>query len=247
MQSSKKQFVLFAVAAALFAALMITGVAGNVAHGNYTAIPIIFSALALVAFVVWFSIWFNRRRIRLMFQDPTPDRLIAHYHATVLHAGPRRIPHSDAAAAYLSALAATIYGQFDRARQELDAIDWEQRPAMYRGHRAHILAVIALLEKQDEAEARRLAAEARALEDTDPVGGMPILHSAILVAIGDGEDDDVKRTQSAALGSSGAMPAICAWALSVHFGRAGDVMGATRYEGLLREVAPHFACPLLHR
>ena len=95
-----------------------------------------------------------------------------------------KIAHADAAAAHLSALAATIYGQFDRAREELAAVDWDKTPAMYRGHRLHVLALIALLEKQDAAEALRLAAEARALEQTDPAGSLPILHDAILVAAG---------------------------------------------------------------
>ena len=247
MSSGKKQFVLFAIAASLFSALMITGVAGNVAHGNYSAIPIVGFALALAAFVIWFSIWFNRRRIRFMFQDPTPDRLIAHYHATVLHAGPRRIPHADAAAAYLSALAATVYGQFDRAREELGTIDWEKTPAMYRGHRAHVLALIALLEGQDQADALRLAAEAQALEKTDPAGGMPILHSAILVAAGEAGEDDVERTRRAASGNAGAMPAICAWALSLHFERSGQGVEAARYRDQLGEAAPHFVGSQSHR
>src|ERR1700691_2529378 len=105
-----------------------------------------------------------------MFRNPTPDRLIENYHATLLNARARKIPHADAAAAHLSALAATVYGQYDRAREELAAVDWDQAPAMYRGHRLHMLALIALLEKRDAAAALQLAAEAQALERTDPAG-----------------------------------------------------------------------------
>ena len=54
-----------------------------------------------------------------MLRDKTPDRIINHYHQ-----GVRRIPEAKAAAAYLSALAAAFFGQYDRARQELDAVDW---------------------------------------------------------------------------------------------------------------------------
>ncbi len=133
MASGKKQLILIAVAAVLFTALMVTGVAGNVAHGSYLAIPVILSVLVLAFAGIWLGFWINQQRIRLMFRDKTPDRVIANYHATLLRARSRGIAHADAAAAHLSALAATIYGQFDRAREELDAVDWDKAPAMYQG------------------------------------------------------------------------------------------------------------------
>jgi hypothetical protein len=241
MSSGKKQIALFAIAAGLFTALMIAGVAGNVVHGNYKAVPLVFSALALAVFAIWFGIWFNQRRTRLMFRDPAPDRLIAHYHATV-----RRIQNADAAAAYLSALAAAVYGQFDRAREELDAVDWEKAPAMYRGHRLHVLALIALLEKRDKADALRLAARAAALEgagaeaETGSAAGMPILHDAILVAAGEGGAGAISRTQRAAGRIAGVMPALCAWALSLHFERSGQSAEAARYRNRALEAVPHF-------
>jgi hypothetical protein len=175
-----------------------------------------------------------------MFKDKTPDRLIANYHATLLHARARKIANADAAAAHLSALAATVYGQFDRAREELAEVDWEGAPPMYRGHRLHVLALIALLEQQDKTEALRLEAEAQALERTDPAGGLPIIHDAILVATGEANEETIKRTQQGAGRHAGALPAICAWALWLHNYRTGQTAEADRYRARLRGVAPYF-------
>ncbi len=240
MSSSKKQWILFATAGGLFAALILTGIVGNVVRGNFMAIPVVGAALLLAIGVIWLGIWLNQRRIQIMFRSPTPDKLVANYHATLLQARARKIPHADAAAAHLSALACTVYGQFDRAREELDAVDWDNAPAMYRGHRLHMLALIALLEKHDKTGALRLAAEAQALERTDPAGSLPILHDAILLAAQECDDDTVGRVKRAADRKAGALPALSAWALSLHFDRTGQAPEAAKYRERVRAAAPNF-------
>jgi hypothetical protein len=240
MSSSKKQLILFSIAGGLFTALILTGIVGNVVRGNYMAIPVVGGVLLLAVGVIWLGIWLNQRRIQIMFRSPTPDKLIANYHATLLQARARKIPHADAAAAHLSALAATVYGQFDLARQELAAVDWDDAPAMYRGHRLHMLALIALLEKHDTAGALRLAAEAQALERTDPAGSLPILHDAIVLAAGEHDDETVKRVKKAAERKVGALPALSSWALSLHFDRVAQAAEAARYRERVRAAAPYF-------
>lgn len=240
MSSGKKQLLLFAVAGAMFTALMLAGVVGNVVRGNYMAVPLVGSALLLAVAVIWFGIWLNQRRIQMMFRHPTPDRLIENYHATLLHARARKIPNAEAVAAYLSALAATVYGQFDRAREELDVVDWRKAPPMYQGHRLHLLALVALLEKRDPTAARRLAAEARELEKADAAGGLPVLDGAIRVATGEGDEETMGRTRRAAGRGVGAMPAVCAWALSLHLESAGQPAEAGRYRDRARDAAPYF-------
>jgi len=240
MSSNKKQFALIAIAGGIFAAVMITGIVANMVRGNYMALPLVFSALLLAVGAIWLGIWLNRRRIQMMFLNPTPDKLIENYHATLLRARARKIPHADAAAAQLSALAATVYGQFDRAREELAAVDWEKTPAIYRGHRLDVLALIALLEKQDRARTLELLAEARTLRQSDPLGSVPVLHDAILVAVGAGDAESVTRTQRGAGRKLGALPAVCAWALSLHAGSTGQTADATRYLAQARAAAPYF-------
>jgi hypothetical protein len=102
------------------------------------------------------------------------------------------------------------------------------------------LALIALLEKQDTAGALRLAEEAQALERTDPAGGLQVLHDAILVAAGESDAESVKRCQKTADRGAGAMPALCAWALSLYLERDGQSKDAERYRERVRETAPRF-------
>ena len=234
MSSNQKQFALIGLAAGLFASIMLTGVVGNAAHGNYLAIPLILLALVFAVGAIWLGIWLNSRRIQLMYRRPTPDKLIDHYHAACVQAKARRIPNSDAAAAHLSALAATIYGQYDRARQELAAVDWDETPALFRGHRLDILALIALFEKRDVAKARQL-------EQGNPSDTTPILRGAIQVAIGDADAATIKRIERAATRGTGAIPAVCAWALSLYADRSGQPEAVGRYTDVAREAAPHFA------
>jgi hypothetical protein len=103
----------------------------------------------------------------------------------------------------------------------LAAVDWDHAPAMYRGHRLHILALMALLERHDNAGALRLAAEAQALERTDPAGSLPILHDAIMLAAEECDDETIGRVKRATERKVGALPALSAWAVSLHFDRIG--------------------------
>ncbi len=241
MSSNTKQFVLIGVAAGLFASILLTGVLGNVVHGNYLAIPLVGCILVLAFGVMWLGVWLNRQRIQLMFRKPTPDMIIEHYNTALLQARARKIPHAEAATAHLSALAAAVYGQYDRARAELGKVNWAQEPPMYRGHRLHMLALIALLEKQDAEGALRMAAEARALEQSDRAGALPILDGVIRVAAGEGDAETVNRIQKAAARGSGGMPAVCAWALSLYCERNGQATEAAAYRERALEAAPHFA------
>ncbi len=234
MSSNTKQFTLIGIAAGLFASILIAGLAGNVARGNYLAVPAIGGALVFAAGAVWLGVWLNQRRIQLMFRRPTPDRLLEHYHAALIQARARKIPHADAATAQLCALAATVYGQYDLARQELAAADWDSAPTMYQGHRRDLLALIALLGKADVATARELAM-------TVPPEKPPILHNAVLVAIGEADAGAILRVERAAARNMGAIPAVCAWALSLYAERSGQADAAERYRVRAREAAPHFS------
>jgi hypothetical protein len=111
---------------------------------------------------------------------------------------------------------------------------------MYQGHRLHVLAVIALLEKGDKSEAFRLATDAAALEKADASGGMPILHGAILVAVGEADATTIAQTERASTRTAGVMPALCAWALAQHFERSGQPTEAATYRERVRAAVPHF-------
>lgn len=233
--AGRKQFIPFITAFVLFLLLIVAGIVGNIRTGNYGAVPIVFGAIALGAVILFVGISFNHRRVRQMFQDPTPNRLIAWYHASV-----RRVPNADAIAAYLSAIAASIYGDFIKARRELDGVDWDKMPKSLQGNRLHVLALIALLEKDDRTEALQLAEEASALEKTTPGGGMPVLHHAVRLAAGAPEPDSVVFLRQAAGRTSGVMPAIAVWALIVSKEREGKPADAAEWRAKLERIAPHF-------
>ena len=218
------------VVAGLFLTVLVTGMVGSVRSGNTVVVPIVLTALGLCVMVVWLF----RLRVRMMLRDRTPDRLIAHYHRSV-----RRIPYGEATAAYLSGLAATFFGDFDRARKELDALEWGEYPALYRGHRLYVLAMLALLEKTDYAAALQLAAEGKALEETERGGGLQLLDDVIHVVGGEAQAEAVERLERAANKQSGLVPSICVWALAVHSRRNNQTDKASDYKLLLRRAAPH--------
>lgn len=222
--------------AGLFAAIVAIGLVGNIRSGNYVGIAIVFTAIAICGL----AIFAGQFRVRLMFRDRTPDRIIAHYHGTI-----RRIPHPEAAAAYLSALAATFFGEFDRARKELEAVDWPATTPLHRGHRTYALALLALLEETDYPKALRLADEGRALESRDPAGASVALDDAIrLVADPDSAGaEKLERLERIARRQHGLMPGICGWALAVHYRRTNMPDKAADCKELVRLAVP-FCAPL---
>lgn len=220
-------------------ALMLAGAVGAAMRGDYKTVPIVICALGFAALFFWYS----RARLRRMFKDPTPDRIIAYYHATA-----RRVPHANASAAYLSAIAAAAYGQFDRAREELAGIQWTAFPPIYQGYRLHALAIITLLEKRDFEGALALLHEARqvsAAEDGQPTSTSSraafAIYEAIIESASGAGDDATAKLEEMANRRRGLISAFSAWALALHFRRAGEPDRAVPFQQLVRELTPNCA------
>jgi hypothetical protein len=232
--SGKKNFVSLAVVAGLILAVLTAGVIGSVRNGNYAVIAVVFTALGICVLAVMF----NHYRVRLLLRDRTPDRIILHYHRSV-----RRIPHANAAAAYLSALAAAFFGQYNRARQELEAVDWDQTTPMYRGHRLYVLATLALLEETNYPKALQLARQADELESREEGAGLRVLDD-VIHAVAEGPTPEmIARMERVAKKQHGLMPGMCAWALAVYYKRSGDQEKAVDFKELLRMTVP-FSAPM---
>lgn len=223
-----------AVVGGLFLTVTVIGLVGNAKTGNYVATPILLTAVGIAVIFMWMG----QFRVRQMLQDKTPDRLINHYHKTV-----RRIPDADAAIAYLCALAATFFGEFARARKELEPVNWDTTRPMYRGHRLYVLALLAVLEERDYPAALKFTAQARELEARDAAGGFELLDGAIRLVAGGFTPDElpavVERLQKSAKKASGLVPGIAAWALAVYYHRLDKPDLATEYKELLRSAVPH--------
>ena len=209
---------------------MIAGLVGSVKNGNYVVIAIVFTALGIAVLGVMFSHY----RVRVLLRDRTPDRIIAHYHRTV-----RRIPHADAAAAYLSALAAAFFGQYDRARSELESVNWDATTPVYRGHRLYVLATLAMLEETNYPKTLQLTAQARELESKDSAGGLQALDDVIHLVAAEPNTTVIERLEKVAKRQNGLMPGMCAWALAVHYKRIKNPEKASDYKDLLRLSIPH--------
>jgi hypothetical protein len=231
-QSQKRNFISLLIVTALFVTIMGIGLVGNLRNGNYVVIPIVFTTVAICGGALWFAHY----RVRVMLRDRKPDRIIAHYHGSV-----RRIEHADAVAAYLSALAATFFGEFDRAREELALVDWDKVPPMYRGHRMYVLATLALLEETDYPKALQLAAQAKELESRSPGGGLQLLDDVIHLVADGATPEMMARLERAANKQHGLIPGMCAWALAVHYKRSNQPDKASDYKVLLRLSIPHSA------
>lgn len=229
MSPAASRYLKIWIALGLFAALLLTGIIGNLVRGNYIVLPLLGGAILVAVGFVWLS----RLRVRYMFRDATPERLINHYHSSV-----RRIPHANAVAAYLSALAASVYGRFDLARQELEAVNWDETPAAYRGHRLHVLAMMALLEDRDVGKAVELARQATSLESQEQGSRLQIVDDVIQVVAEQASDDVMGRVERIAKRQHGLMPALCIWALTVHYNRKEDKTRADEFRKLLVATVP---------
>jgi hypothetical protein len=230
-----RNFLTLAVMAAIVLTILTVGVVGSVRNGNYVVVAIVFTALGVCVLAVML----NHYRVRMLLRDKTPDRIIAHYHRSV-----RRIPHANAAAAYLSALAAAFYGQYDRARAELEAVDWDGTTPVYRGHRLYVLAALALLEETDYPQALLLARQAHELERREEGGGLQILDDVIHAVAEGPSPETIARLEKVAKKQSGLMPGMCAWALAVFYKRQGEMEKAADFKEMLRMSVP-FSAPML--
>ena len=211
-------------------AVMVAGVTGNVMQGNYIALLLLAGAVAAAGLMVFVS----QFRARLLFRAKTPEGVIGHYHNLV-----RRIPHADAAAAYLSAMAAAAYGDFARARQELSVVQWRDKPPLYQSQQQYALATLALMEEQDPEKALALARQGRDIEKAAPGGEVQVIFHVIETVAGAETAEGVARLEETAKRKSGLVPALALWALALHYQRLGREAEARQCTLRLRNAAPN--------
>jgi len=208
-------------------------------RGEYTPVIAFASLIAIVVALI--VLWARRKRL-LVFKYPTPDRAIALYHGFT-----PRDSHSEALVAYNSAFAAALYGEFDRAREELASINWSTLPPMYQGFETYIFSLLAIFEARDYSRALTLAKEARDLCDVSDnfpgakksrVGFEANVAVCELLA-GDNGSELLVHLDRASRELPGVTAAIPAWALAVHHTRAGQPDEARRYAAVVTRLVPH--------
>jgi hypothetical protein len=227
--------------AVFFGGLCIFGLIAGLVRGDYK--PVAFLSVAL--FVVALNIYFSRRRALRLFQEPTADRAIAHYHSSS-----RRIPNGKAMAAYLSAFSAVLYGQFDRARDELAAVNWTSLPPLYQGFETYVHSLLAIFERGDYTRALVLAQEARDFcTVSEAFPGSKTSRAALdaNVAVCEllaGRSDSalLDRLNLAVKELPGVSPAIPAWALATYNKKLGQDAAAAEYMAVVQRLVPHSSC-----
>jgi hypothetical protein len=214
------------------------GLTSALRRGDYT--PVI--ALAVGVAVAAFSVLRSRRKALTLFKESSPDRPIAFYHSST-----KRIPNGKALGAYLSAFAAVLYGQFDRAREELASINWATLPPMYQGFETYIHSLLAIFESQDYSRALLLAEEARDLSEASKnvpgVATSRASHDANVAVCelltGKSSPELLSRLDRASRDLPGVAPAIPSWALATYHAQAQQSEAAERYMSIVRRLIPH--------
>lgn len=130
---------------------------GDRSHVDYT--PLLIGVGVAVVMVVVLRMRIHRRIAR-EFLAPGPDGLIEHSKRVLARA---RTPHARELLALGMASARAYYGQFGRARDELDEVTWEGMPDLYRASALQIRALIHYLSRDDAAAGLAKAQQAAEL------------------------------------------------------------------------------------
>jgi tetratricopeptide (TPR) repeat protein len=207
-------------------------------RGDYTPVIGLVFAIAFVTFTVLRG----RRKALALFREATPDRAIAFYHSSL-----KRAPNGKPLAAHSSAFAAVLYGEFDRAREELSSINWAALLPVYQGFETHIHSLLAIFEAKDYLKALQLAEEARDLtEASEKLPGVATSRAAhdANVAVcelltGKRNPELLSRLDKACKDLPGVSPAIPSWALATYYAKAGESDAAERYSSIVRRLLPH--------
>ena len=214
-------------------------------RGDYTPI-IAVAGSAVVAITI--GVW-SRQKGLLLFQEPTPDRAIAYYHRWAKSTSKL---NTLALTTFQSALAAALYGQFDRAREELASMNWRTLPPIFQGYEVYIHSLLAIFEVKDYSRALRLAQEARDLCDAPEKfpgvkKSLVALDANVAVCellVGKNDSGILDRLDKASKELPGVSAAIPAWALAGYHTRVGQSAEAEKYLAVVRRLLPH--CTMLH-
>jgi hypothetical protein len=140
-----------------------------------------------------------------------------------------------------------MFGDFEAARAQLAAIDWQSRPPMFQGAAAGAEAVVAMLERADFAAALELTERAAglcAIHGTVPFAGrarkrIALFHDAVR-ALANDDREAAARVEMQLSGWSLSSPKpILVWALSVAYRRWGKHDRAAELRARLDALAPH--------
>jgi len=186
--------------------------------------------------------YFMRRRIFRLYLQPNPYVIADFYRKSM-----RRAPNGTAMAAYCSALAFTLYGQYESARAELAPVDWFSLPPLYQGFERCSLSLIALFEVRDYEQALALSEQGRelcAVSELFPGSKQAKVFFDTNIAVnkllmGEATPNLLEQLEKSVAQLQNIWRAFPAWALAVHYGRIGNLEKAESYKVIVRTLVPH--------
>lgn len=218
--------------------VVLFGVIMAVPRGDY--VPLV--AIGVAAVVIVLVVWNAKRSATKLFQNPTPEPAVAHYRSTM-----PKVPNGTALCAYMCGLAYTLYGEYDKARDELGTVSWSSFPPMYDGCRTSVLSMIALLEKRDARKALDLAQEARDLCEVDKrfPGAATTKRSldaqvfACQLLIGSGSSEIAMSLEASLKQIPSLASVIPSWSLMQYYRAVGNGEAAERHSASLKQIVPY--------
>jgi hypothetical protein len=231
-----KQWIPAIAMVGVMAFVIVSGVAGG---GVWILV------VAVGGMVFYFLVtWQARKKGQRLYQEPSPEALIAYFNATVTKA-----PNGKALAAFCCAQAATLYGQFDRAREELAAVSWESQEPLYQAFRDHVFSLLALFEKKDYSAAAsigREALEVAAMPSIFPGAAQSRAAFETVVEVSDllaGQVSEkaLAKLELRAKNLPAPLSALPAWALAKYYINNGHPEAAASWQRIVFTVTPHCA------
>ena len=238
-----RQWFIPAIAVLLAAIFLIS----QLLQGNYLSVAVV---VGLVALAAGWTIYGPAHRARKLLQSAAPEPLLAHYDRTFAQAP---IADRDAALAFHTGAALTLYGRYDDARVALAAINWPTRPPLIQAQQTLLEAWWAYLAQPDPARGLRLAQQARQLADASfafPSAGQPLAAYDAAIELGqlviggsqpDAAPDLPARLEARLPSQPLLLQALLAWGLAAHYQRTAQPDSAARLRQRLQALAPHCA------
>ncbi len=222
--------------------ILLVGMSGLIRQGNY--LPVI-ALIAITAAIVGWVYFKTFSQINRLLKDPSSKPFIDYYDKR-LGKSPL-LPNKDAILAFSKSLIYTLYGDFENAKVEVNKVNWEQKPPLFKAQRLFLQALWAYLETHDFQQGLNLAKEARRLtEVSSSFPGARRSLGAYDMAIeigellnGNSEPNLVHNLEKRFQQFPVLMKLVTAWGLEGFYNQSGQPEQARKMRELLTNLAPY--------
>jgi hypothetical protein len=203
--------------------------------------------LLIIGIESFFLMRLTNRRLKQALQSESPQKYIALSEQNPLNRIYIKIVPTLRTSQILSrAIAFTYWGEFNAAREELAAVEWESLPPISQSTIIFIQALFAFLEKNDVQQGLQLAKESlnlAALPAYIPFRNWLLARSQILVYIGqvlqNPDSSIISNLESRFTHSQILLKILIAWGLEKVYHQEGEVGKAHQMRAFLKNTVPN--------